>query len=316
MALVIALGVLGFFSRTLFFGVLLSGMAAYLTTFAIGAGHFLSQHFLLAIPVYAVVFLLFVEKPRFLFLPIVLFLLIPFYHPILEYKKELLTAQQSSQRASEWKPIAKEADDLLYQCNFAQYYALGGAAGIEIFTMHSPTDLAYAEVSDSSELRKRFIERLNIAPVIFTDNTYLQNVDDDDVRTLLQTNFTTEPPSCARATTLNNNRIVVLFRNDPSHPGTLLELPALSLSHFIGDFTSNQSISMQKANTIGSVIRRELGLTNTESQLVLNFHEDEERILITVLDSTKQNVLGKILLNRADGKILSKSARPQSPSQE
>ena len=216
-ALVPLLLILFMSSRKLFRAVVLSGLALYLVTLAIGSGNFLSQHFLLAVPVYAGIFLLFVENPKFL-LPIFLIALSPFFHPKFDYDKLIQNAESFRQSFEQYIPIAKAADDLMDRCSFKQYYALGSASTIAAFTKHSPTDLSYAQVSNSPELRKRYIERLQAAPVIFIDDDYLRSVKDEDIRTTLETYFTQEPPACVQDFAFTNRRMVMLFRKESEDP--------------------------------------------------------------------------------------------------
>jgi len=205
-------------SRKLFWAVLFSGVALYLTTVAIGSGSFLAQHFLLAIPVYAGLFILLSENPRSL-VPVVLIALAPFFHPKTDYAQLIRKAEDTAFYSAQYKSIAAEADRLMDSCSFEQYYALGTMAGIGTYTKHSPTDLAYAEVSDHPGLRQRFMERLRAAPVIFTDHDYLQSLKDDDVRTLLTSDFAQDPPPpCALDFAFTDRRMVMLFRKDTQDP--------------------------------------------------------------------------------------------------
>jgi len=295
-------------SRRLFRRVILSGIALYIVTFAIGSGNFLTQHFLLAIPFYATVFLLFIQNPKFM-LPIVLMGLMPFFHPDVDYAKKVHAAQQYTQDLYQWEPVAKEADVLMDRCNFEQYYALGNAGAIKNFTMHSPTDLAYVELFGNPELRKRFIERIEMAPVIFTNDNYLETVADEDVRVTLQTHFTTIPPVCASDTSPGDRQYRVLFRTDPMNPGPPIQLPELTLGHFIRDLDSSSLVSVQRTNSIANIVGRELDIYGLEGHFTLNLEREGPNLRIVLLDE-KNNILGNILLRRTDGKILSKSVAP------
>lgn len=293
-------------SKKLFRGVVLSGIALYLVTIAIGSGDFLFQHFLLVVPMYAAIFLLFIENPRFL-LPILLIAFMPFFHPKLDYDKLTRAADTLRQSTNQYSSMAREADDLMDRCGFRQYYALGGSSGIVTFTKHSPTDLAYGEVSDSPELRKRFIERLQMAPVIFSDDDYLNNVKADDVRTVIQSHFTAVPPPCAQGRTASGSRLEILFRRNTADPRPPVELPALQLSHFMEELSEKIPAKRQAIISIIRVMLKELGLDVSTDSTTINVHMEKESIRLTLLDSATTTVLGEIVLNRADGSILSKS---------
>ncbi|MDO8468407.1 MAG: hypothetical protein Q7S29_01470 [Candidatus Peribacter sp.] len=299
-------------SKKLFGAVLLSGIALYLTTIAIGSGSFLAQHFLLAVPVYAGLFVLFSEQPKFLF-PLFLIALAPFFHPKTDYAQLTRSAEDAAFYSTQYKSIAAEADRLMDRCNFEQYYALGGIAGINTYTKHSPTDLAYAEVSDNAALRKRFMERLQMAPVIFTDDDYLQNTKDADVRATLEKYFAQEPSACAQDFAFTDHRMIMLFRKDSEDPmaSPPPELPKLQLKHFIEEINGQSPMSAQELKSITRTIVRELGLNVTEDSTTILVRMEKKSIRLTIQDISTSTVLGVIVVNRADGTILSKSTAAQ-----
>ncbi|MFH1444680.1 MAG: hypothetical protein ABIG34_04835 [Candidatus Peregrinibacteria bacterium] len=222
----ISLWILFFRSRELFRGVLLSSIAGYLVIFAIGSGDFHLNHYLLAIPAYAAIFLIFVGNrnrtvlARTLFyLAIIPIVLIPFYHPKLQYDKKLQEAKTQFQAMQKSKVAAKYADELMDRCNLTQYSSLSTASSITPFTKHSPTDLGFTQSSfakDHPELRKRFLERLEVAPIVFVPSNFFQTNEDKEVADYLQYQTTTKPPSCAENIELDREDISPLFKKVPS----------------------------------------------------------------------------------------------------
>lgn len=313
-SLVLSIGLLAtlFFSSKKLFGVaVLSGIALYLTTIAIGSGSFLAQHYLLAVPLYAGLFVLFIEHPKFL-LPIFLIALAPFFHP--EWNAEKLTreAQNFAEQSAQFKPIAAEADRLMDRCSFTQYYALGSIAGIGTYMKHSPTDLAYAEVSEDPMLRKRFIDRLQMAPVIFTDDDYLQNAKEADVRATLEAYFVQEPSACAQDYAFTDDSMVTLFRRDTENPtAPPLILPRLQLSQFIEEINGKSPISDQELKSFTRTILDELGLTVAIDSTTVHVQMGNNYVRLTLLDIASSSVLGIIVVNRSNGSIISKSVGPQ-----
>lgn len=219
----ISLGILFFRSRELFWIVLLSSIAWYLVVFAIGSGDFHLNHYLLAIPAYAAVFLIFVGNrnrtvfSRALFsLAIFPIVLIPFYHPKLQYNKKVQEAKTQFQAMQKAKLAAKYADEVMDRCGITRYFALSGAGAIMAFTKHSPTDLGFTQSSfavQNPELRKRFLERLEVAPVVFVPLDFSQTNTDRDVRDYLQNQTTVRPPSCAENIELDRAGIAALYKN-------------------------------------------------------------------------------------------------------
>ncbi len=295
-------------SRKLFWAVLLSGIALYLTTVAIGSGSFLAQHFILAIPVYAGLFVLYCENPKYL-LPVFLIALAPFFHPETDDAQLIRKAEEAAFSSSQYKSVAAEADRLMDRCAFEQYYALGAMAGINTYTQHSPTDLAYAEVSDHPGLRQRFMERLRAAPVIFTDNDYLQYLKEEDVRAALATYFVQEQPACAQGFAFTDHRMVMLFRKNMEDPmaSPPPELPELQLRHFLEEFTGKSPVSTQEEVSIKNVVLRELGLTAAPDSTTVHVRMEKQFIRLTVMDAAKTAVFGIVILHRTDGTIVSKS---------
>ncbi|MDD4286840.1 MAG: hypothetical protein PHN33_00640 [Candidatus Peribacteraceae bacterium] len=218
----ISLGILLFRSQELFWGVLFSCIAGYLVVFAIGSGDFHLNHYLLAVPAYAAVFLIFVgNRNRTIFAKALFYLaifpivLIPFYHPKLQYDKKVQEAKTQFQAMQKAKVAAKYADEVMDRCNLAQYSSLSTASAITPFTLHSPTDLGFTQSSfakDKPELRKRFLERLEVAPVVFVPPDFFQTNDDKDVADYLQNQTTAKPPSCAENIELDREGIMPLYK--------------------------------------------------------------------------------------------------------
>ncbi|MEX1096300.1 MAG: hypothetical protein WED34_09640 [Planctomycetales bacterium] len=291
-------------SPRLLIEVALSGSAVYLVTFAIGSGNFLAQHFLLAVPFYAAIFLLFVENPRFLW-PIVLFPLIPFQHEKVDYAAKIRAAQHHAEYSQAFIPIAEDADALMRQCRFPQYYGLGHASGIGSYTKHSPTDQSYAELSGNPMLRERFVGRLMLAPVIFTDAEYLRRVEDTDVRSVLEGRFTETPPSCAQGMTLGGG-VIMLFRDDSGELGPPVKLPPVPLSHFLPVFNGAEPLTARKQRNITAALQAELDF-DPEDPLSVEVQVTRENVVLTAVDPTTQESLGEVVLSRTDGSVVSKS---------
>ncbi|NOS67703.1 MAG: hypothetical protein HOO67_05060 [Candidatus Peribacteraceae bacterium] len=197
------------FSPRLIIGIGLTGIAVYLVTFAIGSGDFLAQQYLLAVPFYAAAFLVFAERPRAFLIPVIFLIFMPFHHVKPDYAAKAAAANQFAANSSLWIPAAEQLDAMMDACAIDRYSAFGGPSNIVVRTHHSPMDHSYPQQSKHPDMRKRFLERLAASPVIFVDEEYLSTVEDAEVRSILQTNFTRNILTCAQGKIPQG--VIVLF---------------------------------------------------------------------------------------------------------
>ncbi len=275
--------------------ILAWGTAVYCINFAIASGNFLSQHFLLAIPAWATLFVVFVAQPRLTVIPLALISSMPFLHTEIDFPKRKALAIEAAYNINLLQPSAEQADALMKRCGFKQFYALGAIAGIASFMRHSPTDQSYAEFSEGPVLRKRFIERLSLAPVIFTDRTYLASMEDADARVILETSFTEKVPLCAQDH-VNEDQYIALFRVTPGEKEPLLRLPPVPLNIFLNDLKSGRLTKFRINNLIVAVLTQ-LGVPQSKrEQMLLSAKKNGNSIQISITDTETNRVLGTLTI--------------------
>lgn len=226
--LIITMGLLFFlnhFNKESFLRLITTAISVYLVTLGAGAGNFLSQHLLFALPLYMAAFLLLVRATQNSWnapstrliaggTSLLLFLTL-FGHPNRNLQETAQKFAKNGQEIELSRTQASRTDSILDQCGFQRYLPIGGWE-LTAFTHHSPLDLAWTELRafgspPNQSMRERFFENLDRAQLVLYNQQKLPN--DSDFASVLRNQFTPTPPPCAEKLPAPEN-FVMLFRSN------------------------------------------------------------------------------------------------------